>query len=139
MECDRTLRVAAHASCVSTGPLTSVCTHSPCVFVHACVSVIEEKKIGYAVVVGTHMEAWLRYVAVDGWQRARCSNCSLLSSTQQPLFSLFTLVLVSSLSLSCSLYVFPLQSCILCCFFSALPVPPSCVVSGCHKVHRKPH
>lgn len=58
MECDRTSCVAAHALCVSTDLLTRICTHSSCVFFHACVSVIE-KKIGYAVVVGTHMEAWL--------------------------------------------------------------------------------
>lgn len=54
------LCVWLHMPCVCP----QICSHAfartalVCVFVHACVSVIE-KKIGYDVVVGTHMEAWL--------------------------------------------------------------------------------
>lgn len=142
MECDGTLCVAAHASCVSTHRLRRVCTHKPlCVFVRACVSVIE-KKIGYDVVVDTHMEAWLWYMAVDGWQRAQCSNCSLPSSTQQPLshFShLFFFSAVFSFSPFCSLYVFYLQNGVLSWLQRTPPHPPTpCLVSGCNKIHRKP-
>lgn len=52
------LCVWLHMPCVCPDLLTCICKHHPCVFVHACVSV-REKKIGYDVVVGTHMEAWL--------------------------------------------------------------------------------